>query len=485
MRGRTPALVAAGFLACAAYADAPDPAAVVVSRLASPRYAEREKAARELEALGPAALNALKAARTSGDEEIRARAKQIGDRIEFVERSRRLLAPTRLALKFKDVPLDQAVNEFTRQSGLRVSYSPGGTWDTKRKVTLDTGDVPYWVAVDAFYKAAGLTEDVPPPPAPGKTEAMTQVMGGRLVIRSYNRPMAPAPVRKLTDGDWAGPAVLDRALRVRALPPTFPGNKYDDVKGELTIHLDVDPAATVNLQDVVGIEIRHAAAEDGRPLVEAHPEPEPAGGGLDSMIAVKVAMLLEDGIVQPPTAGEQLAVVLKTGGLRPRALSELSGVLVARVQAPPEPLVLVEKILDAKGRTATADGYSLTVLSVEERANNRLAVRAKLTTAPVREEMNFPVLLKGQARQFINIVRELEVPSGVKGFQVRTADGKPIAETTTTLVRGTSDGRNNSTEVLILVPKPADKAADLSLAYTGRRSALVELPFTLKNVPVP
>ena len=62
MRGRTSALLAAGFLSVAAFAQAPDPAEAVVARLGSKRYAEREKAARELEALGPPALKALKAA---------------------------------------------------------------------------------------------------------------------------------------------------------------------------------------------------------------------------------------------------------------------------------------------------------------------------------------------------------------------------------------------------------------------------------------
>jgi hypothetical protein len=484
MRGRTFALLTAGSLTFAASAQAPDPAETAVGRLASPRYAEREKAARELEALGPPALKALKAAQASGDEEVRARAKVITDRIELVERSRRLLAPTTLTLKFTDTPLDQAVAEFAKQTGFRVLYDPAPGADVRRKVTVDTSSLPYWEAVQAFYRAAGLTEKDGTPPTPPANRVGTTPQQRLIRTGLAPRSIAQQTMTWLTEGDTMLPAVRDRAIRVRALPGDFAGNKYDDIKGEVTIHLDVDPAPGLNLQEIVGIEIRRAVAEDGRLLAAAHPELEPAPALDYAFTGRAQLMLIEDGMYQSPVPDKQVPIVLKTAGLRPRALGELSGVLVARVLAPPEPLVTVEKLLDAKGQTAAVDGYSLTVLSVEERPGNRLAVRAKLTTSPVREEMNLQVLIKGQARQFINIVRELEVPSGVKGFEIRTADGKAIAGATTTMVRGTSDGRNNSTEVLLLFPKP-DKTADLSLAYTGRRSALVELPFTLKDVPVP
>ncbi|HVK09306.1 MAG TPA: hypothetical protein VM597_11060 [Gemmataceae bacterium] len=485
MRGRTPALLAAGLLTVATYADTPDAAGVAVSRLASPRYAEREKAAKDLEALGPAALKALTAAQASPDEEVRARARVIRDRIELVERSKRLLEAPTLRFQFADTPLDIAVSEFVRQTGLRVNYAPKPGADAKRKVSLDTSPLPYWEAVDAFYKAAGLTEDGPPPEAPDKKVLMTTGGRAQVILRSRLTMSPPGGLpTPLTDGAMTGPAASDRAVRVRALPPSFPGSKYDDIKGEVTIQLDVDAAPAVGLQEIVGVEVRGAAAEDGRPLAAAHPDLEPAA--VDYGFSGRAQFVVIDDLTFPSaTPDRQVPVVLKSGGLRPRALSELSGVLIARVQAPPEPLVAVENLLDARGKTATADGFALTVLAVEERPGNRLAVRAKLTTDPVRDDINFGVLIKGQVRQFINIARETEVPAGVHGYQVRTADGRPVANATTTMVRGTSDGRTSSTEVLILFPKPTDKAADLTLAYTGRRSVLVEMPFTLKNVPVP
>src|SRR5215216_5874554 len=171
MRGRIFALLAA-LLTFTATGRA-DSVEAAVAKLAAPRYAEREKAARDLEAIGEPALKALKAAQASADEEVRARAKVLVDKIELAERSRRLLEAPKLSLMFPDYPLDTAVQEFARQSGIRVAYHPAPGVDTKRKVSLDTGPLPYWEAVHAFYKAAGLTEDVAPPEAMEKKMVIT------------------------------------------------------------------------------------------------------------------------------------------------------------------------------------------------------------------------------------------------------------------------------------------------------------------------
>src|SRR5881394_2653006 len=90
------ALLAAAPLA----AQPADPLEAKVRNLAHPRYAEREKAARDLEAAGEPALKVLREAARSSDDELRARATAIADRIEHTLRSQRLLAAPKLALKF-------------------------------------------------------------------------------------------------------------------------------------------------------------------------------------------------------------------------------------------------------------------------------------------------------------------------------------------------------------------------------------------------
>src|SRR4051794_18049635 len=100
LRGRFLGLVGTSLLAVPLAAQTPDPLAGKVQNLAHPRYAEREKAARELEAAGEPALAALKPALQSKDEELRARAAAVADRIERTARSQRLLVAPKLTLKF-------------------------------------------------------------------------------------------------------------------------------------------------------------------------------------------------------------------------------------------------------------------------------------------------------------------------------------------------------------------------------------------------
>lgn len=485
MRGRLPALLVTGLLTLNPAGRAADPAEAAVARLAAPRYAEREKAARELEALGGPALKALRAARSSGDEEVRLRAAGLVAKIEQAERSRRLLAPPKISLMFAQYPLDLAMVEFARETGLRVAYAPTPGADAKRKITLDTGPLPYWEAVHAFYKAAGLAENDLPPPAPSP-ERLSSPGVRKVVVRSgavLRSSGIPAPIR-LTEGDSTRPAVLDRALRVRALPGAFPGNKYDDAKGELTLHLDADPAPTLDLLEVVGIEIRHAAAEDGRALASAYP-PAEAADPTQAFLQQKF-VVLEDGLMQPPTADTHVPVVLKTGGLRPKALRELSGVVVARVLTPPEPVLTVERLLDAKGLTVTGENHALTVVAIDDVPDGRVAVRVRQTTPMAREEVNFAVAVRGRAQNFIRLTREeTRVAVGSDGFQLLDPDGKALDGVTTQVTATQSDGVRSTTEVLIRFPRPADKTLPLGLTFSARRSALVELPFTLKDVPVP
>ena len=170
-------------------------------------------------------------------------------------------------LKFDKVPLDQAVTELATKTGFRFVVDGTKIANVKRPVTLDTGDVPFWEAVHAFYRAAGLTEDEhrqPTDPKQSSTSMHGQTRHGPLAVRAWNREPRGRSTR-LVDGQ-ARAVATDSAFRVRALPADFAQNKYDDVKGEMTFHLDVDPAPGLAVQEIIGVEIRQAVADDRRAL---------------------------------------------------------------------------------------------------------------------------------------------------------------------------------------------------------------------------
>src|SRR4051794_41727940 len=103
-------------------ADAPQPpdAEQLVKRLASPRFAEREAAFKALEALGPAALPALRGALADNDPEVRRRVGDLVARFERDADSAAAFLPTKVRLKADGVPLGDVVRDLVKQSQIRV-----------------------------------------------------------------------------------------------------------------------------------------------------------------------------------------------------------------------------------------------------------------------------------------------------------------------------------------------------------------------------
>jgi hypothetical protein len=511
MRSRILGLVGSALLvASPAAAQAPDPFEGKVRALAHPRYAEREKAARDLEAAGEPALKALRTAQTSTDEELRARAAVVAEKIDRAVRSKRLLAAPALALKFDRVPLAEAVAEVSRKTGFSLQLDKGV--DPRRPVTVDTGDVPFWQAVDDFCTAAGLTEADGPAPA---ANAPQPGMSGRRLV--YMNRLSGVPNQthvRLVEGKPEAPAATGRALRVRALPAGYGQNKYDDAKGEVTLHLDVDPAPALTLQEVLGVEVRRAVADDRRALALAYPAPAfTAPYGLEELLVAKQFVIIDGDLQVGTDTSSHFPVTLKAGGTRPRRLAELEGVVVARILAPSEPVLTVPDVFGkGKGQSFTADRLTCRVTAAEPNAARpsglppgfpkefappvtkpaevpaaaAVRVRVTSTAGAVNEFLSFPVQVKGRVRPFLRINRlSGEVATGTPEFQLRDADGKLLRVMATGLVDSTFDGMTLTQEVQLTFEKPAGGVEGISLSLNTRRSVVVEMPFVLKDVPLP
>lgn len=457
-----------------------------VRALAHPRYAEREKAARELEVIGEPALKALREVARSNDEELRSRAAAVADRIERSIRSERLLAAPKLALKFDKVPLDRAVTEFAAKAQRHVVLDKAAVKNPDRTVTVDTGEMPYWEAVQAFYRAAGLVEDdepfAAPPPGSGPGS-------GPRAVRRLQGPAMTNAIR-LIDGE-SGPVFADRAIRVRLLRPGFGENKYDDIKGEVTFHIDVDPAPTLAVREIIGIEVRKAVTDDGRPLAAAFPAPPPPTDlAYQEAIILKQVMVANGSMMiegMPGMAAQP--VTLKTDGLRPKKLAEFQGTVVARVITPPEPLVTVNQLLQAKNREATADGITVQVKDVNTGPGDRVVVQARVVTRMdlADEVLAVPIQMKGRVRQFIRINRRSEGFGGqLPDLKVHDAAGAPIRGLSAQVTNMRFDGTTMIQDVKLSFEKPATPGGDsLNLVLMGKRPAVVEMPFTLRDVPLP
>jgi hypothetical protein len=135
-----------------------DRIAQLLKQLGSSKYAEREKAKRELETIGLPALEQLRKAAKEGDLETTRRCQELIKKFEGKLAADVLLAPKKVNLNLKDVTVMQAVEELQKQSGYQIIIDGDRTALAKRTMTLVTGEVTFWEAFDKLCEAAKLSE---------------------------------------------------------------------------------------------------------------------------------------------------------------------------------------------------------------------------------------------------------------------------------------------------------------------------------------
>ncbi|MBN9119548.1 MAG: hypothetical protein J0I06_10390, partial [Planctomycetes bacterium] len=236
--------------------------AELVAQLGSDDFAQRESAVAALEKAGAAAIPALRDALKSPEPEVRQRAAAVLTKLQRAADSAGKLAPKKIALDYKGVPLGTAVNDLRTRTGLNVALDPNRIADPLRKVTCVTGELPLWEALERFCAAAGLKEDV-------RAELdvpKVQPPGGR---RAYTPPpqvpAADAVPVVLVDGTGQRlPGDRRTAVRVVALPASFPGHRVTLGTGATTLCFEVAPAPGLNWVDVSGVKITRLTDDAGR-----------------------------------------------------------------------------------------------------------------------------------------------------------------------------------------------------------------------------
>jgi hypothetical protein len=302
----------------------------LIEQLGSSDFKEREQATKALDAIGEPALEALKKAAKGDDIEVRKRAATLVANIEKRTQSTRLLAPTRVHLKYKETPIKDAVADFKKKTGYDIALHDPDNKLKDRKITLDTGDVTFWEAFDKFCKAASLRQatiqdvlvqppqpggpgvrpggkgirplppDKAPPgtlpvekpkaaPAPIKLEVQVQAVNGQAqaavvvaqpavqvqqvqIARPIGRPVQMPALGALTlvDGKPQDlPTHNAGALRIQAVPNQV--NFGGGADAPLTIMLQVAAEPKVQLQYIVSTKIDKAVDDNGQKLTQFMP----------------------------------------------------------------------------------------------------------------------------------------------------------------------------------------------------------------------
>jgi hypothetical protein len=595
-----------GGMALSAAAEEPDAKQIakLIDQLGSSDFNEREKATAALDAIGAPAWEALKKAAQSNDVEVRRRALDLLKKVERRVRSAQVVAPTRVHLVYKDTPVAEAVADFKKKSGYEIVLHDPENKLKDRNITLDTGETTFWHALDLFCQKAGLSESsaqhfaapgvraapgavaVPPakPISCGSSEEAVEeeVVPAKTAVRKAPPPAnaggglgpvpAPPPVGPvpgvmgggmpqaaiiLVDGKAPVLPTDDAsAVRVRALAKT---DQFGPAaEGEYRIPLEVSPEPKLQWQRTIALKIEKALDDQGQLLrkVEASDGPRGLPPGVGGLPGGGFAPMIAWGGLS-----YHLVANLKKGAKAARSLKELKGSVEAEVLTPVQPVITVENILKAAGKTIKGtDGGLIKVLEVTRgdegttvrfemeqpqgviagpgpvmgrmpamplvpikpglpgaapapplpvppppvpppQGNKQGLVKDKekqklvkdkeaaaplpppaVLPAPALRPVQVQVMVQAQGGAF-QVVGAGAMPTLANGLSLVDDKDRPLPVSARIHMRGTAQGV--VVEYTLTCQPQKESGQPAKLIFSGRRNVTIEIPFVLKDVPLP
>ena len=588
MRNRVTALATLLLLGLAAFIAIPtgasEPADAkkieqLIEKLGGDDFADREKASAELDAIGAPALGALRKATASKDVEVSKRSADLIAKIEKRAETLRILTPKKVHLIYKETPVVEAVGDFSKKSGYAINLlDPEGKLKD-RKISLDTGEVTFWQALDLFCDQAGLTEMDPAqgfgigvapgvrplpirrgpikiqplPPAEIKPEkeekpqgALNRAQPGVALVAQVQAQAAPGVVQiQIIGGPGAAPGaggfggvvawngnVVNQIILVdgkaRHLPTDASGAvrvrvmEKPEVFGPVGLKLTAEPK--LQLQQVLNVRVVKALDDQGQTLTQAVANAPADPNAPVALPAIARAPIFFGG------ADQFTSVRLKKGEKASKALTELTGVILAQVLTPATPAITVDKIMDAAGKEFKgAEGGKIKVVEVTKNANGQITVKFELEqpanifpanpfgvpgririvpnplppgglpapgaapgfafqVEPPAQAVPVPVEIKIQQRVII-----LGGPGGAGGPAVFPNQGNGITledekGNAIAVVAVNASFRRDVGGVVrenVMVFQPRKDQTPAKLVFSGSKSVSIEIPFTLKNVTLP
>lgn len=450
-----------------------------VARLSSRSFAEREAAAKSLEEFGTSALPELrKALAEDSDAEVQLRAADLIDRIQRRAEMIRLTRGQPVALDYKDRPLDAAIIDLRAKLGIPLVLHPS-VKAPGRLITVVSGELPPWQALEKFCAAAGLMEQLKPDAkaeikAPLRTDRRKKVRfeeaddGPGMGAQSLGGP-GDVPVT-LVDGQSSPPADCRTGIRVRALPMSYLGSGIDRGLGELTLNLDVAPQAESNWVNTTEIRIGKASTVAGLELQTVwKPDRVATSRIFFSQSDMGRAKSLEAAL-PARTNPRVLPVTFKMPQGEVKSLAKLEGLVLGEILAANQTLVEMDNIVEgAEG--AGPQGSTLTVVSMTTDPKSK-ALSMVLRTS------SSSAVWESARRTFGNFESLLNSESFSK-LVFQDADGKLVPHTCTYKIN-----KGDGIRVIFEGTIQFHAGIPAKLVLMGTKLVSVALPFQLKDVPL-
>jgi len=471
-------------------------AARLVAELGSDDFDTRERAVRELEALGPAVGPALQKATTSSDPEVRRLALQVAGKIARQMETAEVLEPKRFRLSFRDMPLNIAVQEFSRATGARIQLD-GVKGD--RKITLDTGYTSFWDAFDKFCTAAGLVEKVYDTPTVDGGGDMQQYQYRRRMMMWNGRiaqsqdDILPALINGqfvLTEGKpIARPSFQSGALRFRALPAGTSLGRLSTLKGdkELIFGLEILPDPALAWEKVQSLHITKVIDDQGQNLeaTQVGSGPTPAPSEYDDMVFYGGP----NGGNGGNNGGQRVPLRLALGQKPSTVIKELSGVATIKMQTSTQAIATIDHILDIRDKSFKGtDGSFLKVIEVKQEAGGKVQIHVKVEAAQDEEAAGGFNGWGGWGGGMIwdDMGRggdgSENVDSSVSTGNLMLFDAR--GHLVRLLTKEQVPDENGSEEYRFTYQVVKGQPEPTKLVLQGRRPVSIDVPFTLKDVPL-
>jgi hypothetical protein len=462
----------------------------LIGQLGARDYKLREQATKALEALGASALEALRQARASDLPEVRRRADALVRRIEGRIASEEILTPRKVRLTYSDTPLSEVLADLTRKTGAAVQLNDTSGRLAQRKVTLDTGEVPFWEALRLLCAKAGLREVEPPrtaPPAARGGGLSVTIVGGGLKPETKDvlKPRAEDRPPVVALGDGAPPTLptyVVGSVRLRVVDADvvpLAGRK----PGERVATLQALAEPALRWHEVLAVRLERAVDDEGQTragqYVALRPPPAARGGG---MIIINGQVITADD--QPKTDPTRLPLHFQAGAKPATLLKELKGVVSAQVLSAPKALVTVDEVLQAGGKTFSGpQGGEVRLGAVTRREDGQVTVRVEVAPPP-RGTSDGSAQTPALMGNILVNGRRLGEPQeslSARNFALLDGKGNPL-EVTRAVSTGKFAGRLRGYELTYRQPAGAGAAA--RFRYIDRSPVVVEVPFTLRDVPL-
>ena len=470
----------------------------LVAKLGSRRFAEREAATAALMARpGPAAVRLLlKAAATNSDAEVRRRARLILEHLGRLQEAEMVLRPQRLRLNYKDVAVADAVADFARRTGLPITLDKAAADKLAgRRLTLETAETTAWDAFRQLCARAGLTER-PPTITPQKSPSDIYVSGLQaggmnrrqvIFLEAGNSVGLPQQDERLVlvVGKGASPTALAGAVRIQLIGQAKAGRT--NLAREVTFTLNVATEPSLIWNRVVALRVDSAVDSLGQRLRQ--PAIHVGASGSGAFQSEEVIVLWDGRSELPSTRSRQAPLRLLLGERPAQRIKELHGVLSAEVEAPAAPLVTVADVCAAAGKTLQGlDGSYVKVLEAKRERSGQITLKVEVKAPP--KKSNLAALTNVRIMRINRGLRGLERPANTLSAPDAVSRGLALLDGkdgSLDLISGNYESSDtNDTQVYTLTYQPRKgQEGPFRFVFSGRRTVVIDVPFLLKDVPLP